>query len=103
MLHLCGMKLMVGAWAPLLLPQVEWNSPPRPVSEFFAKFTAPKNQSRWSSRVKCNIYYYRTNYVIIMLMGLAAAFIRNPLALLGLCNACVAGLLLNDSFARSFR
>mmetsp|Transcript_39831 Transcript_39831/g.113006 ORF Transcript_39831/g.113006 Transcript_39831/m.113006 type:complete len:223 (-) Transcript_39831:16-684(-) len=84
------------------LAEVEWNSPPRPLSEFFTKFTPPKNQSKWSSRVKCNIYYYRTNYLVVVLLGYIAAFIRNPFALLGLANALLGALMLNDSFARAF-
>mmetsp|Transcript_24643 Transcript_24643/g.61948 ORF Transcript_24643/g.61948 Transcript_24643/m.61948 type:complete len:225 (+) Transcript_24643:528-1202(+) len=84
------------------LQEVEWNSPPRPVTEFFAKFSPPKNQAKWTSRVKCNVYYYRTNYVLLVLLGYLLAFFRNPLALLALGNGLLAGLLMNDTFARSF-
>ena len=38
------------------LREVEWSSPPRPLTEFFQRFTAPKNYSKWTSRLKCNIY-----------------------------------------------
>eukprot|EP00193_Tetraselmis_chui_P021680 CAMPEP_0177794140 /NCGR_PEP_ID=MMETSP0491_2-20121128/25478_1 /TAXON_ID=63592 /ORGANISM="Tetraselmis chuii, Strain PLY429" /LENGTH=210 /DNA_ID=CAMNT_0019316759 /DNA_START=497 /DNA_END=1129 /DNA_ORIENTATION=- len=84
------------------LQEVEWNSPPRPLGEFFAKFAAPKNQAKWNSRVKCNVYYYRTNYVLLLLAGYLLAFFRNPLALLALGCGLLAGLLMNDTFARSF-
>ena len=40
---------------------MEWAAPPRSPKEFFAKFTPPKNGSKWTSRLKCNVYFYRTN------------------------------------------
>uniref|UniRef100_A0A7I4AAL0 PRA1 family protein n=1 Tax=Physcomitrium patens TaxID=3218 RepID=A0A7I4AAL0_PHYPA len=40
------------------LKEVEWSQPPRPLAEFFAKFTVPKTQSKWDGRVKCNMYYF---------------------------------------------
>lgn len=38
------------------LQEVDWSSPPRPLPEFFAKFTVPKSRSKWDGRVKCNLY-----------------------------------------------
>lgn len=38
------------------LREVDWSSPPRPVSEFFHRFTFPRSLAKWNSRVKCNLY-----------------------------------------------
>ncbi|CAA2982583.1 PRA1 family protein A1-like isoform X3 [Olea europaea var. sylvestris] len=40
------------------LRQVDWSSPPRPLSEFFSRFTVPRTVSKWDSRLKCNLYYF---------------------------------------------
>lgn len=83
------------------LQEVEWNSPPRPLAEFFAKFTVPRSTSKWNSRSKCNLYYYRTNYFILLAIILEIAFLRNPLALLAVAMAALCVACLNDSFALS--
>ncbi|KAJ7283103.1 hypothetical protein O6H91_Y347500 [Diphasiastrum complanatum] len=71
------------------LKEVEWSTPPRPLAEFFSKFTVPKTRAKWTSRLKCNLYYYRTNYFILVTLVLVS--------LAGLSVAC-----LNDSFAVAF-
>jgi hypothetical protein len=38
------------------LKEVEWATPPRPLLEFFQKFTTPKTRAKWSARLKCNFY-----------------------------------------------
>jgi hypothetical protein len=38
------------------LREVDWSSLPRPLSEFFSRFTLPKSSSKWNSRLKCNLY-----------------------------------------------
>ncbi|RRT42405.1 hypothetical protein BHE74_00020409 [Ensete ventricosum] len=55
------------------LREVDWSSPPRPVSEFFSRFTLPRSYSKWNSRLKCNLY--RTNYflLIIFVLGMKAS------------------------------
>lgn len=83
------------------LQEVEWTSPPRPLPEFFAKFTAPRTTAKWNSRLKCNFYYYRTNYFILMAVILEIAFLRNPLALLPIVMTALCLACLNDSFALS--
>lgn len=81
------------------LKEVEWSQPPRPVPEFFAKFTVPKSQSKWDGRFKCNMYYYRTNYFILLTLVLVIAFVRNPLALVAVFLTILNLACLNDSFA----
>ncbi|KAJ7283104.1 hypothetical protein O6H91_Y347500 [Diphasiastrum complanatum] len=54
------------------LKEVEWSTPPRPLAEFFSKFTVPKTRAKWTSRLKCNLYYYRTNYFILVTLVLVA-------------------------------
>jgi len=61
--------------------EVEWNAPPKHPREFFQKFTQPKNMAKWKSRLKCNLYYYRTNYFIIICVTLGLAFAFRPLSL----------------------
>ncbi|CAL9153051.1 unnamed protein product [Musa hybrid cultivar] len=39
---------------------------PAPHSEFFSRFTFPRSYAKWSSPIKCNLYYYRTNYFILI-------------------------------------
>jgi hypothetical protein len=82
---------------------VDWAAPPRAPKEFFAKFTPPKTAAKWTSRLKCNVYFYRTNYFIILGLVLTAAFVRNPAALLAVALLCFDLLLFNDTFATSVR
>ncbi|URE27311.1 hypothetical protein MUK42_36131 [Musa troglodytarum] len=39
---------------------------PAPHSEFFCRFTFPRSFAKWGSPIKCNLYYYRTNYFILI-------------------------------------
>lgn len=80
------------------LREVEWFAP-RPLWEFFTKFNVPKNQTKWTSRLKCNLYYYRTNYLGLLLLGLAGAFLRQPWGLAASALLLVALLCFNDPFA----
>ncbi|KAF6255729.1 prenylated rab acceptor PRA1 [Scenedesmus sp. NREL 46B-D3] len=82
------------------LKEVDWKAP-RPLLEFLSKFSIPKNQSKWSSRVKCNVYYYRTNYLAILVLALLLAFLRRPLALLGAAASLAALMCFNDPFSSS--
>ncbi|CAI0443348.1 unnamed protein product [Linum tenue] len=52
------------------LREVDWSSPPRPLNEFFSKFNITRSYPKWSSRLKCNLYYYRTNYFILIVLTL---------------------------------
>lgn len=82
------------------LREVDWKAP-RPVWEFVSKFSIPKNQSKWTSRLKCNIYYYRTNYLVLLVLALALALLRRPLGLLGAALSLVALMCFNDPFTSS--
>lgn len=83
------------------LREVDWNMRPRPVTEFFAKFTPPKTQGKLTSRLKCNIYYYRANYFVFLVLSFVVAFFRNPYALFATAMACFSFLCTNDSFAQA--
>jgi hypothetical protein len=74
---------------------------PRPVTEFFAKFSPPKTRGKLTSRLKCNIYYYRANYFCFLIFSFVVAFCRNPWALLATATACFSLLCTNDSFAQT--
>lgn len=81
------------------LREVEWSQPPRPVSEFFSRFSFPKTQQKLQQRFKCNVYYYRSNYALIVLVSFVIAFIRRPTALLSILAFGFGSLCLNDTFA----
>jgi len=80
------------------LREVEWSSAPRPLTEFFQRFTVPKNQSKWTSRLKCNVYYYRTNYFATLFLLLTLSFIRSPLNIVPSILFFLSVACLNDSF-----
>ncbi|KAF6161136.1 hypothetical protein GIB67_007777 [Kingdonia uniflora] len=82
--------------------EVDWSSPPRPLKEFFFKFTIPKSQSKWNSRLKCNLYYYRANYFIMVVCILGIGFLRRPLSIVAAILTTLTIALLNDSFAVTF-
>ncbi|XP_050214774.1 PRA1 family protein A1-like isoform X2 [Mercurialis annua] len=84
------------------LREVDWSSPPRPLSEFFSRFTLPRSSSKWNSRLKCNLYYYRTNYFIMIILILGIGFIRRPLAIAAAILTALTVAFLNDSFAGTF-
>ncbi|CAA6656781.1 unnamed protein product [Spirodela intermedia] len=84
------------------LREVDWSSPPRPVSEFFHRFTFPRSLAKWDSRVKCNLYYYRTNYFIMIVFILGIGFLRKPLAIIAAILTGLSIAFLNDSFAVTF-
>lgn len=84
------------------LREVEWSSPPRPVTEFFSRFTVPRSYSKWSSRLKCNLYYYRTNYFLMIVLVLGIGFLRKPLAIIAAVLTGLSIAFLNDSFAITF-
>lgn len=82
--------------------QVDWFAP-RPLWEFFTKFNVPKNQTKWTSRLKCNLYYYRTNYLGLLLLALAGAFLRAPLGMAASALLLTALLCFNDPFAATLK
>ena len=63
--------------------------------------STPRNQRKWESRLKCNVYYYHTNYVILLATCLLLPQYSHPLALLGSLVLVVSVLLLNNTFANS--
>ncbi|KAG9453087.1 hypothetical protein H6P81_005991 [Aristolochia fimbriata] len=84
------------------LREVDWSSPPRPLPEFFSKFTFPRSYSKWNSRLKCNLFYYRTNYFIMIVFILGLGFLRKPLAIIAALLTALSIAFLNDSFAVTF-
>ncbi|CAN6991859.1 unnamed protein product [Brassica oleracea var. botrytis] len=84
------------------LREVEWSTPPRSFGEFFSRFAFPRSFSKWKSRLKCNLYYYRTNYFILVIFVLGLALITRPLAIVGAAFTALSIAFLNDSFAATF-
>ncbi len=81
--------------------QVDW-SYPRPLTEFILApnaFMIPKTGSKLSSRLKNNLYYYRSNYLLLFLLSFTVCFMRNPFALLALLVFTAGLLCLNDPTA----
>ncbi|XP_022742541.1 PRA1 family protein A1-like isoform X2 [Durio zibethinus] len=78
------------------LREVDWSSPPRPLSEFFSRFTVPRSYAKWNSRLKCNLYYYRTNYFILIVLILGLGFLRRPVAILAAILTALSIAFLND-------
>ncbi|KAH9672543.1 PRA1 family protein [Citrus sinensis] len=78
------------------LREVDWSSPPRPLSEFFSRFTVPRSSAKWNSRLKCNLYYYRTNYFIMITVILGLGFLRRPVAIIAALLTALSIAFLND-------
>lgn len=79
--------------------QAEVSHPPRPLSEFFGKFSAPKNTNKAVSRIKCNLWHYRTNYGIVMGSCTGLCLVRNPLGSISLLMLAAGALVFNDTIA----
>jgi PRA1 family protein len=54
----------------ILLFQVDWKSPPRPLWEMLqpSRFTVPRSRKKWAARAKNSAYYYRVNYAVMLLV-----------------------------------
>lgn len=83
--------------------QVDWSQRPRSLGEFFAKVSLPESRKKLETRLKCNLYYYRANYFLLLLTALLLAFLRKPTAILATAAALLGGLCLNNTFATSLR
>ncbi|GIL59687.1 hypothetical protein Vafri_14421 [Volvox africanus] len=77
------------------LKTVSWSAP-RPLSEFFRAFGPPRGLP---GRLKNNFYYYRTNYLVILLLSILCFFLRKPVALASLALAGLGLSCCNDPFA----
>lgn len=102
------MKICRGAfrtciYAALCSWQVDWSQAPRPLSEFVAQFSLPGSGKKLETRLKCNLYYYRANYLLACLLILLLTFIRRPTALLSILSALLGSFCLNNTFAISTR
>ena len=62
----------------------------------------PRSSSKWDSRFKCNLYYYRTNYFLLIVSVLILGFLRRPLAIVAALLTALSIAFLNDSFAGTF-
>uniref|UniRef100_A0A6V7QTB5 PRA1 family protein n=1 Tax=Ananas comosus var. bracteatus TaxID=296719 RepID=A0A6V7QTB5_ANACO len=51
---------------------------------------------------ECNLYYYRTNYFIMIMFILGLGFLRKPLAIVAAILTGLTIAFLNDSFAVAF-
>jgi hypothetical protein len=79
---------------------------PRPLTEFcfqLKTFALPRSLEKWSGRVKNNVYYYRTNYVLLFALCCGGMVVRRPAALAALTAVCVCLMCLNDPFATGLK
>ncbi|OVA15567.1 Prenylated rab acceptor PRA1 [Macleaya cordata] len=83
------------------LREVDWSSPPRPLTEFFSRFTIPRSYSKWNSRLKCNLYYF-LHLILFGTFALGMGFLRRPLAIIAAILTALSIAFLNDSFAVTF-
>lgn len=81
--------------------QEDWTQRPRTLLDVVGQFSTPRNQRKWESRLKCNVYYYHTNYAILLAVCLLLPQYSRPLALLGSLILVTSLLLLNNTFANS--
>uniref|UniRef100_A0A8R7TYE2 PRA1 family protein n=1 Tax=Triticum urartu TaxID=4572 RepID=A0A8R7TYE2_TRIUA len=79
-----------------------WFPPPRPASEFFSRFSAPRSCSKWISRLECNLYYYGTNYFILILL-IGMSFLQKPVAILTAFATGLSIAFFSDSSVRHGR
>jgi hypothetical protein len=82
--------------------QADWASP-RPLWEFLTSLSLPKNQVKWTSRLKCNAYYYRTNYLAMLGLCALGTLFRQPRALLGVGLLIASAMCLNDPFVAALK
>lgn len=81
------------------LRQIDWKARPRPLVEMVRNFTLPRSSKKLKSRLKCNVYYYRANYFLLVVFSYLLSFYRNPGSLAALAVGVVALLCVNDNFA----
>lgn len=101
--RLCNSDLRRFADPGMVSFKVDWTTPPRPPQEFFDKLTGLPDQDKLVPRMKCNLYYYRTNYLLLLLLTFSGAFLRNIGALVAIAVCALGCFCLNDTFATSLR
>ncbi|KAL5673360.1 hypothetical protein ACJX0J_017666, partial [Zea mays] len=58
------------------------HKPSEPTShEYFVQLYS-RSYTKWTRHLKCNLYYYRTNYYILVIFVLGMGFLRKPVAIL---------------------
>ncbi|KAG8085784.1 hypothetical protein GUJ93_ZPchr0010g7290 [Zizania palustris] len=88
------------------LREVDWSAPPRPVPEFFSRFTAPplllqvdQPPQDALGYVPINVFEsYRTNYFILIMFILGVGFIWKPIAILAAFMTGISIAFLNDRY-----
>jgi hypothetical protein len=73
------------------------------VWECVSRFSIPKSRAKWGARAKCNVYYYRTNYLAVLTLALGLGLARTPLAAAGAAALLLAALSFNDPFAAALK
>ena len=68
-----------------------------------AGLSLPDSRKKLETRLKCNLYYYRANYLVILSVSLLVSFIWRPSSLLAVATGVLGILCLNNTFAISLR
>ena len=100
-----SMSRLTSKWfsSVLLCFQVDWSQAPKSPAEFLGKFSLPENRKKTEARLKCNVYYYRANYLLILAATITVSFVRRPSAFVALFLMLVGSLCINNTFAQSTR
>ena len=78
----------------------EWYKELRnPVDMLVHKYSLPQTRKAWITRLKCNLFHFRINYLLLLLLTSALVLLLRPLSLLYLSLAFVGLLVQNDQFA----
>ncbi|KAL0333255.1 UNVERIFIED_CONTAM: PRA1 family protein A1 [Sesamum angustifolium] len=91
------------------LREVDWSSPPRPLSEFFSRFTVPvrpPNGTVASSATSISMISFMFMHIITLdvydFLNWRMGFLRRPLAIVAALMTALSIAFLNDSFAGTF-
>ncbi|KAK9825812.1 hypothetical protein WJX74_009635 [Apatococcus lobatus] len=81
------------------LQEVQWNEWPHNPAECFRSLILPRaSWSDLSPRLKCNLYHFRTNYGLSLLLAQLIALRQSPTALTAVLMWSFGTLCLNNTF-----
>ncbi|KAK9868558.1 hypothetical protein WJX84_009702 [Apatococcus fuscideae] len=80
------------------LQEVQWNHLPPGPGDCFRSFSLPTSLRGLSPRLKCNLYYYRSTYALILCCALLIWLRRSPPGLAAALLGFLGSLCLNNTF-----
>ncbi len=97
----CGAGMR--AEAEKVIVQVPWSQRPHGPLECMRGFSWPHGLSHLSPRWKCNLYYFRTNYSLVIILALIAALRQSLAGLVAVLLATLGSLSLNNTFCATIK